>query len=278
MGKSKFEFGIEFQELILQYTVTDKKGYKALELYEDTYFTTLHHAIIAHGLKKYYKKKKKVAEEPILKEIIRVIYIRGKETFNALTEGDRATVDRIVNRIYSRPLADPSEVLSKIINFARYVKFKEELEKVNINQFDSYEASIKNLRAANNVGSQVIEDYGVFIVKGMSERAHNRDKLSQVYPSPFWQFNRLLNAGGLSPGTVIMVAAEAKRFKTGFLLNVGRFYMRRKKRVILFDFENGQDALTLRTEQSLLNQEQSVVVSGDLDDKLLKLMRKYNRI
>lgn len=278
MAKSKFEFGIEFQELILQYTVTDKKGYKALELYEDSYFTTLHHAIIAYGLKKYYKKKKKVADEPILKEIIRVLYIKGKETFASLTESDRGTVDRIINRIYSRPLADPGEVVDKVINFARFVKFKEELEKIDITKFDSYEASIKNLRAANNIGNQIQEDYGVFIVKGMPERAHNRDKLSQVYPTPVWQFNKLLNAGGLSPGTVIMVAAEAKRFKTGFLINMARLYMRRKKRIIYFDFENGQEALTLRAEQSLINKDQASLISGDLDEKLLKLMRKYRRI
>lgn len=282
MGKSfvknKFEFGVEFQELILQYTVTDKKGFKALELYEDSYFTVLHHAIIAHALKKYYKRKKKVAEEPILKEIIRVLYIKGKETFSSLTENDKGTVDRIINRIYSRPLTDPSEVLEKIINFARYVKFKDEMEKVDITKYDSYEASLAKLRAANNVGSAVIEDYGVFIVKGMPDRAHNRDKLSKVYPTPFWQFNRLLNAGGFSPGTTIMIAAEAKRFKTGFLINIGQKYMRRKKKIIYFDFENGQDALVLRTEQSTLGAVQSDIVSGVMDERLLKLMRKYKRI
>lgn len=278
MGKSKFEFGIDFQELILQYTVTDKKGFKALELYEDSYFTTLHHAIIAHGLKKYYKKKKRVAEEPILKEIIRVLYLKGKESFSVLTEGDKGVVDRIINRIYTRPVSDPSEVVDKVINFARFVKFKEEMEKIDITRFDSYEGSIKNLRAANNIGSQIQEDYGVFIVKDMPERAHNRDKLSQVYPTPFWQWNKLTNSGGFSPGTVVMVAAEAKRFKTGFLINVSRFYMRRRKRIIYFDFENGQQALTLRTEQSLMTKDQASIVSGDLDNKLLKLMRKYKRI
>lgn len=278
MGKPKFEFGIEFQELILQYTVTDQKGYKALELYEDSYFTTLHHAIIAHGLKKYYKKKKKVADEPILKEIIRVLYIKGKETFAALTASDRSTVDRIINRIYSRPLNDPGEVLDKIVNFARYIKFKEELEKIDINKFDSYESSIKNLRSANNLGSQIQEDYGVFIVKDMPERAHNRDKLSQIFPTPIWQWNKLSNSGGFNPGTVIMVAAEAKRFKTGFLINVGRLYMRRKKKVLYFDFENGAQALTLRTEQSLIKRDQASIISGDLDNHLLKLMRKYRRL
>lgn len=278
MAKLKFEFGIDFQELILQYTVTDKLGYKALELYEDKYFTIIHHAIIAYGLKKYYKKKKKVPEETILRETLRVLYSSDRRDFSALNSGDKDKIDKTITKIYLRPVTDSLEVLDKIINFARFVKFKEVMEGVDINKYDSYEKSITDLSAANRVGYQIKEDYGVFIVSGMPDRAHKRDTLTDCFPTPFWQMNRLLNSGGTFVGNLILIVAEAKRFKTGFLLNVAKFLMRRKRKVVLFDFENGQDALVTREEQSITGSTQNEIILGNLDDKLLKLMRKYKRI
>src|SRR5882757_4443140 len=105
MGKSKaklkFEFGIDFQELILQYTVTDKRGYKALELYEDGYFATLEHQVIAFALKKYYKKKKRIPEEPFLRETLRVLYTSSsKEMFSALSEEDNDLIDKTISKLY----------------------------------------------------------------------------------------------------------------------------------------------------------------------------------
>jgi hypothetical protein len=71
-NRNKFEFGTDFQELILQYTVTDPKGFKALELYDDTYFVLIPHSIIALALKRYYKKHKNIPEESYLREFLRI--------------------------------------------------------------------------------------------------------------------------------------------------------------------------------------------------------------
>lgn len=279
MSKVKFEFGIDFQEVILRYTVTDKKGYKALELYEDSYFGSIHHAVIAFALKKYYKKRKRTPEEPFLRETIRVLYVSSsKEMFSALSDDDREIIDNTITKIYQGLVADAHVVLEKCINFARYAKFKEELEQVDINKYDSYEAALSKLKAANNIGSMLEDDYGTSVVSGIHDRAYKRDQLETVHPTPFWQFNRLLNSGGLTTGSVILVAAQAKRFKTGFLLNVAKYLMRRKRRIIYIDFENGEQALTTRTEQSLLGVVQEQVTSGDMDEKLLKLLRKYKRL
>lgn len=278
MAKLKFEFGIDFQELILQYTVTDKLGYKALELYEDTYFTVIHQAIIAYGLKKYYKKKKKIPEETILRETLRVLYSSDRKDFSNLKAEDKDKIDKLVTKLYNKPVGDSTEVLDKIINFARYVKFKEVMENVDINRYDSYEQSITQLTAANRVGTQIQEDYGVFVVSGMPDRAHKRDLLNECYATPFWQMNKLLNSGGTFLGNIILIVAEAKRFKTGALLNISKFLMRRKRKIIYFDFENGQNALVTREEQSLTGSDQEEILSGAIDEKLLKLMRKYKRI
>lgn len=279
MGKLKFEFGIDFQELILKYTVTEKKGYKALELYEDGYFGLLEHQVIAFALKKYYKKRKRVPEEPYLRETIRVLYVSSsRDLFSALTDDDRATIDNVISRIYQGGVADSDTVLDKCINFARYAKFKDEMEKVDINKYDSYSSAVEKLNAANSIGAALEDDYGTSVVAGIHDRAYKRDILTGINPTPFWQFNRLLNSGGLTMGAVVLIAAQAKRFKTGFLINICKSLMKRKRRIIYFDFENGESALTTRSEQSIIGVSQEEVTSGDMDEKLLKILRKYKRL
>ena len=53
----KFTFTTDFQFDLLRYTVQDKNGFKALELYDDSYFMLTEDAVIAHRLKSYYKRK-----------------------------------------------------------------------------------------------------------------------------------------------------------------------------------------------------------------------------
>lgn len=278
MGKNKFEFGTDFQELILQYTVTDVQGFKALELYDDSYFALIHHSIIAYALKKYYKKYRRVPEEPYLREYLRTIFTTDRVMKLNLGDDDKSLVDNTISKLYSRKVSEPDQIIDKVVNFARYVRFKDEMEKVDINNYDSYEGALKNLQKANTVGLDLQEDYGTFVVSGINDRAYKRDLLAGSRPTPFWQLNNLLNGGGTTPGSVIVVMSKEKRFKTGLMINVARGYMRMKKKGIYVDLENGQIQITTRTEQSMSNQTQDTIGSGDYDKHLIKLMRKYRRI
>lgn len=278
MAKPKFEFGIDFQELIIQYTVTDPKGFKLLQLYEDKYFTLIHHCVIVSALKKYYKKHKKLPEEPYLREIIRVMYSSNHRLFESLLEEDREKISEIVTRIYKSPVKSPEEVVSKTLNFARFVRFKEEMESVDINNYDSYEAKINSLKKANNIGFELQENYGTFLVGGMKDRAHKRDISHLICPTPFYQLNNLLNSGGTTRGSVMVIMSKEKRFKTGFLINTARGFLKMRKKGVYIDLENGEDALTVRSEQSILNETQEPITKGDYDDRLLKILRRYRRI
>lgn len=277
-NKNKFEFGTDFQELILQYTVTDPNGYKALSFYEDSYFSLIPHQVIAYALKQYYKKNKRIPEEPYLREHLRVLYQRDNNLTNNLLQEDRESISNLVKKLYSRPVAEPMEVITKCVYFARYVKFKGVLGEVDINQYDSYEAAIKRLNSANNIGIELENDYGTFLVKGMTDRAHKRDQLGQINPTPWRQLNQLLNSGGLTSGSVIVLLGKEKRFKTGALINLARGYLRMKKVGIYIDLENGEASIMTRTEQSISNREQKEITSGDMDTALLKTFRKYKRI
>lgn len=277
-NKVKFEFGTDFQELILNYTVTDLKGFKALELYNDSYFVLIHHAIIALALKKYYKKHKIIPEEPYLREFLRLLYQNDKSLKVDLLPEDKELISDTITRIYSKKVNQPDVILENCVNFARYIQFKSEMENVDINNFHSYESSIERLKKANTIGTDLLENYGTFIVKDMPDRAFKRDTMSIITPTPFWQMNSLLNSGGTEKGNVIVLVGKEKDFKTGGLINVARGYMKMRKKGFYVDLENGEIAITVRSEQSLSNKEQELIRSGDYDEKLMKLMRKYKRI
>jgi hypothetical protein len=278
MAKNKFEFGVDFQELILKYTVTEQMGFKALELYDDTYFATIHHAIIAYALKKYYKKFKRIPEEPYLRESLRTIYSTERAMKLNLNEEDKSLVESTITKLYNGKVSEPGVIIEKCINFARYVKFKEELEQIDIEHYDSYEGAISKLQKANTVGLDLQQDYGTFVVGGIMDRAHKRDIIGGSRPTPFWQVNNLLNGGGTTTGSVMVVMSKEKRFKTGFMINTAIGYMKMRKKVFYLDLENGQIQITTRTEQSMTNQTQDTISSGDYDSKIIKLMRKYKRI
>jgi hypothetical protein len=276
--KHKFEFGTDFQELILQYTLTDPKGYKVLSLYEDSYFTLIPHSIIAYALKKYYKKEKHLPEEPILRESLRTIYQVDKVMKLNLTNEDKQEVDEIIKKLYSSQIKHPEPIVKKIISFARYVKFKDKIEQIDINNYDEYEKSLDEIRKSINVGIDLENNYGTPLIGGMKDRAHKRDSIHEVHHTPWWQFDKLLNSGGTETGNVIVILSKEKQFKTGALINVARGYMMKRKKGVYFDLENGETAITVRGEQSLINEQRSTIQSGELDKKLLKLCRRYARI
>lgn len=277
--KDKFKFGIDFQELILQYTVTDTLGFKTLHLLEDSYFTlVVPHQIIAYSLKKYYKQHKHTPEETYLREYMRSIYDREKIFDISLTQEDKESISDTISKIYEKPVSHPEEIITKCVDFARYVKFKEELEQVDIENFDSYEASINKFKSAINIGIDLQKHYGTFVVEGIKDRAYKRNMAHLVNPSPFRQINKLLNSGGFTRGSVICFMGKEKRFKTGMMINTVRGYLRMKKKIWYADFENGENSLTTRLEQSMSGQNQETITSESYDTKLLKMFRKYKRL
>lgn len=276
--KFKFSFGTDFQEQILQFIVTDRKGYKALGLLDDSYFTYIPHAIVCHALKKYFKKRKKVPELPYLRESLRTLYENGYKALANITDEDKAQVNEVLDKIFSRHVSDDSLILEKVVNFAKYVKFREEVENVDINNYDSYEAKIKNFNSITNIGKELTEDLGTFLIEGMTDRAFRRSLERDSTPTPFWQLNKTMNSGGTNRGALITIIAEEKRFKTGALINIAKGYLKQKKKGVYFDFENGEEAITVRNEQSFAGLTRPEIISEKFDKRLMKLFRKYKRL
>lgn len=274
----KFSFDTEFQEELLRFTVTDKKeGYKALLLYRDNYFTLLEHGIIAKALKAFYKKKKKIPSRPLLKEELRSIY-NHKDFINLILNDDKKRIKDIIDSLYNHPPKDGDALLEECIKFSRYVELKDVMESVDIQDYSQYDTFQRKIQKAISMGRDLKKEKGIYIIAdshSVTSQRHNREPAN---PTPYFQLNNLLDSKGTYMGNVIVVIGREKRFKTAFLINTARGLLRMKKRVIYFDFENGETGLTLRFHQSLMKKSKPEIESGDYDKRINKLTRRYKRL
>jgi hypothetical protein len=275
--KTKFEFDPEFQEAILRYTVNDRDGYKALSLYKSTYFTLTEHMVIAQALENYFRAKKKIPSKIILREKLKTM-LQKSDYKKLIPEKDREEVFKLLNKLYKSNVKDGAELIEEIRLFASYTRMKEATETVSLKDFGSYPNYLKKVQAAIQVGSPTIESAGTFLIRDVSARITERKYRDDYHPLPIGQLNNFTNAKGYYSGAIFTVLDKPKAFKTGFLVNVARLYMRYKKPIIIFDLENGEDSLAMRLEQSLIKKTKLELLSGDYEQKLKKEIRKYARL
>lgn len=270
----KFEFTPDFQFDILRYTVQDKNGYKAIELYEDSYFTLLEHAVITYTLKRYYKKRKSIPQRSVLLEELNDTF-NHKDFINHLTEDDRKEILQLTDDLYKGVVKDGDEILERIERFAQYVSLKDEIENVNLLDYNSYDSFSQRIQKAISPKLKTLEDKGSFLVKDISHRQARRKEHGDIIPMPWFELDRLTNAGGYSKGSILVILDKAKKFKTGALINIARRYMQyQKKNVLIIDLDNGEGEVLLRLEQSLSKTTKSQL----LDDEDQTYQKKVRRI
>lgn len=274
---TKFEFDIEFQMEILKFTVNDiRYGQKIIPLYRPSYFELIEHSVVATAVERYFKKTGRVPSKPVLIEEVKAV-LKLREFRDNLSPQDKEASRKLITKLYRGGVKDPVGVYEKVKEFARFCATREVLEDVNLEDFQTYPEVLRSLTKAINTGVELEDNRGIFIIKDARSRISSRKISSVFFPTPFWQINRLLNNGGTATGNIIVVFAPAKRFKTGFLLNLARGYLRLRKRVLVADFENGEDSLATRVDQSIANTTRKELLSGNVDDYLMKTARKYAR-
>ena len=236
----KFKFTTDFQFDLLRYTVLDKNGYKAIELYDDSYFTLTEHSVIAYALKGYYKRKKVIPGRTILiEELLKTFDHR--EFVNNLTDEDRKEILSITDAIFKGSVKDGDDILENTERFAQYVDVKHEVENVDLLDYEQYEVFSRKIQKAISPRIQSIEEKGSFLVQDVRIRQIRRKERTSIIPLPWPQLNRLTNAGGYARGSILVVLDRAKKFKTGALVNIAVKYIKRKKTVLVIDLKNGED-------------------------------------
>lgn len=276
-NQTKYQYDSDFQQEILQFTVTDLKyGHKAIPLFESHYFTLVEHIVLAEALKRYYAKKFIVPSAPVLKEEVRQM-LRTKAWESQVDPKEKENIFKIIKRIYLRPVKDAEGIYESCKMYARYSAFKTTLEDINLEDFSSYEQYHKNVYKAVNTGTELTEDLGMFFLADARSRLIRRADSPPGHPTPWWQLNALMNNGGTSIGMVIVVMGEEKKFKTGWMLNTALGYLKRGKVYLYADFENGENSLGLRLDQAVSNTDRKGTLETKNNKKLLKLIRQYRR-
>lgn len=278
MSDDKFEFTTDYQWNLLKYTVKDRDGVKALELYNDSYFTLNEHGIIAHSLKNFYKKTRRIPREPsLLKEELREL-LKTRDYIELFTTSERENLMKDISQLYKEDLKDGDLILKKCVEFVRYINVKDTIEKVNLLNFNDYKGFATRIQKAITTGNSLTEDYGTMLINHIKERQFNRQDNRSVIPTPFYQINNATNAGGYDKGSIIVILDRPKKFKTGMAINIARGYLRMKKKTLVIDLENGQDSYAMRLEQSIVKKAKQELLSGQHDDKIQKTLRKYKRL
>jgi hypothetical protein len=274
MGDIKFKFTTDFQFELLRYTALDKNGYKALELYDDSYFTLTEHAILAFTFKQYYKRKHRIPSSVIFQEELLNVFNR-REFVNNLTDDDRKEIISLGRKMYVGIIRDGDEILANAEKFSQFVDLKNTIEEVDLLDYGKYDSFSKKVQKAISPKLKKLEDKGNFLVADLKYRQFKRQDSSPIVPTPFKQLNRLTNAGGYTKGSILVIMDKAKHFKTGMLINLSRLYLSKgKKNILVIDLDNGEDEWMQRLEQSISGKTKRQILSGDYDEAIQRSLRR----
>ncbi len=275
--KEQFKFTTEFQWDLLRYTVQDKKGYKALEKYEDHFFTLIEHQVIAFTLKRLFKRDGSIAGETKLKEEI-LKTLNSREFVTLVTKDDQQNILKLIKGMYNNPVVDRDYIYNNTKLFKTYTKFKDIVEDIDINDFDSYALVSKQIESAIADEDEIEEFTTSFLFADIKNRQFRRQETKTIFPTPFRQINALTNAGGYEAGSIIVILDKQKRAKTTSLINAAKGYVRMGKKVLLVDLENGEHNIFSRLEQSIGGVNKMDLLSGEFDEEIAKKFRKYKRL
>lgn len=274
--ENKFKFTTEYQWDLLRYTVQDKNGERALNKYDDDYFTLIEHQVIAHGLKALFKRERRIPGETILREHISGM-LNSKQYVNLVTRDEQSNILNLIKPLYHTQVTDGDMIYEYCKEFRTYTLVKGLIEGIDINDFSKYKVFQKQISVALSDEDELDDYKSSFLLDNIKERQFMRQEIKTIFPTPFKQINQLTNAGGYEKASILVVLDKQKKGKTAMLANVARGYLKMKKKVLIVDLENGKDNIFSRLEQSIMRISKAELLSGEHDAAIQKRFRKYKR-
>lgn len=275
--KIKFEFTPEFQLEILRYIIRNPEGPIALSRVKPSYLTLIEHGIIAEGINKYFKKRKKIPSENVLKQVISDM-LHTKDYADLVTKDDIPNINAIIRDLYSKPLQDAEYIQDKIWEFSTYVEMKNLNDSLDLNNFDQYEEYSKKVARILQNSKPTQKDEPLYFIRDVSSRQLRRQTEADIIPSPFWQLNELTNAGGFPRASILVLLDKPKAKKTFTLVNLAKGYLRMKKSVLYIDLENGKAQIMDRFSQSSISKTKKEIYSGEFDRVESRHARKLAKL
>ena len=275
-NKVKFTFDTDFQLEILRYIVRDKGGYLVLNRIKPSYLVLIEHSLICEAIVKYYKQRKKVPSENVLKQSIQDL-LTSRKYQDLVTKNDVPNINKIIHNLYHLPLTDSEFIRDKVYQFSTYIEMKNLNDSFDLEDFDQYEEYSRKVDQILQRSKPKQEEEPIFMVSDLVDRQLKRQAEPSVIPCPFRQLNALTNAGGYPAHSVNVILDKPKARKTFFLVNIAKGYLRMKKSVLYIDTENGKDQIMDRMIQSSINKTKKELYSGEYDKLEAKHIRKLSR-
>lgn len=274
--KIKFQFDLSFQLEILRFIIQDKEGALVLNRIKPSYLVLIEHSIVCEGILKFFKKRKKIPSESVLKEVIKEL-LESKNYVDLVTKDDIPNIYKIIHNLYSLPLKDSDFIREKIYQFSTYVEMKNLNDSFDLENFEQYEEYSRKIERILQHAKPKEDDEPIFMIRDVVERQFERQAEPAVIPCPFRQLNQLTNAGGYPAHSINVILDKPKAKKTFFLVNLARGYLRMKKSVLYIDLENGKEQIMDRMIQSSINKSKKELYSGEFDKVEAKHLRKLAR-
>lgn len=275
--KIKFEFTPEFQLEILRYIIRDPEGTIALSRVKPSYLTLIEHGIIAEAITSYFKKRKKIPSENVLKQVISDM-LQTKDYVDLVTKEDIPAINAIVRDLYSKPLQDSEYIQDRIWQFSTYVEMKNLNDSFDLTNFEQYEEYSRKVDKVLQNSQPAKKDEPLYFIRGVSDRQYRRQAEADIIPCPYWQLNELTNAGGYPVASILVLLDKPKAKKTFFLINLAKGYLRMKKSVLYIDLENGKAQIMDRLVQASIGKTKKELYSGEYDKFEAKHLRKLSRL
>ncbi len=276
--EQKLSFGLPFQETLVRFALNNTDGYKVLPYIRNQNFALLEHATIFHTIETAYKKWGRIPSHPIMVDLLEEV-LNEREFQQTFGDEDRQSLRELMTNLYAHPAKDGDILLEQVAKFGSFVELKDTLERVDLTDFESYSNFSSSVQKAIDIADVEEDHRGIFLIKGIKERQLRRQEESSVVPTPWRQVNKLTSAGGYGYGDIIVIMDRPKNLKTFTLVQFARGYMRQKKKVLMFDLENGEDNLAMRLEQSVGKvSKKDLLKGGEVDKKVQKVLRRYNRM
>lgn len=275
--KIKFEFTPEFQLEILRYIIRDPEGPIALSRIKPSYLTLIEHGIIAEAVASYFKKRKRMPSENILKQVVSDM-LQTKDYVDLVTKDDVPIINGIIRDLYSKPIQDSEYIQDKIWQFSTYVEMKNLNDSFDLTNFEQYSEYSRKVDKVLQNSKPTKKDEPLFFIRGVSERQFRRQAEVDIIPCPYWQLNELTNAGGYPTASILVLLDKPKAKKTFFLINLAKGYLRMKKSVLYIDLENGKAQIMDRLAQTSIGKNKKELYSGEFDKLESKHIRKLSRL
>ena len=275
--KEKFTFSIEFQLEVLRFIIQSKESPLVLNKVKSGYFALIEHSLIIEGVKRYFKKYRKIPSEPLLIETLKTL-LESKAYVDLVTQDDLPNINKIIHNLYNLPLKDDEAILDNIYKFSAYVEMKSLTEQMDFSNFGAYEEYQNKVTKIIHESRPAKDEEPLYMVRDTSRRQLFRQTDPSVFPTPYWQLNNLSNSSGYEAGSIFVLLDRPKAKKTFSLINIARGYLTMKKNVLYVDLENGKKQIMNRMIQSTLNKTRKEVLSGEYDKMEQRHMRKYKRL